>query len=104
MSLDLGTVAVLVVVSALAGLLIGILPAWRRIASSGHRLPIRLFLRGKGESLVGPSALLAEIRCEVCGERAACLERLKAGIASRASAQTSASTQPPPTVPAVCPL
>ncbi len=81
MNLDFGTVAVLVLAAALAGLLVGILPAWRGIVGSGYRLPIRLFLRGKGESLVGQSALLAEMRCQVCGERAACLERLKAGIA-----------------------
>jgi hypothetical protein len=80
-SFDFGTVVVLMLAAALAGLLIGVLPVWRRMMSGGQRPPLWLFPRGRHDSLEGRAALLARMRCEVCGERAACLERLKAGIA-----------------------
>ena len=45
MSFDFGTIAVLMLAAALAGLLIGILPVWRRLMGAGHRrLPVWLFL------------------------------------------------------------
>ena len=79
MSFDAGTVAILMLGAALAGLLVGVLPFWRRIMSGGHRLPVWQFLRRGDVSLEGRTALLAELRCELCDERAACLERLKTG-------------------------
>lgn len=81
MSLDFGTVAFLMLAAVLAGLLIGVLPAWRQMMGGGRRLPVWLFLRRQDASLDGRAALDAEIRCAVCGERAGCLERLKAGSA-----------------------
>jgi len=79
MSFDFGTVVVLMVAAALAGLLVGVLPVWRRLMSGDHRLPVWQFLRRGDVSPEGRTALLAELRCELCDERAACLERLKTG-------------------------
>lgn len=81
MSFDFGTVAFLMLAAALAGLLVGALPIWRQMMSGGHGLPVWLFLRRQNASLDSRAALDAEIRCAVCGERAGCLERLKAGSA-----------------------
>ena len=81
MNFDAGTVAVLVVAAALAGVLVGILPVWRRSIGGGHRLPVWLFRRGTDTPLEPRAALLAEMRCDLCGEQDACLERLKAGAA-----------------------
>ena len=82
MSFDFGTVAFLILAAALAGLLIGALPVWRQMMSDGRRLPVWLFLRHQAASLDSRAALDAEIRCVVCGERAGCLERLRAGAAT----------------------
>jgi len=79
MNFDTGTVVILVLGAALAGLLVGVLPFWRRIIGGGHLLPVRQFLRRADVSLEGRTALLAELRCELCDERAACMERLKTG-------------------------
>src|SRR6185295_5735410 len=79
MNFDAGTVAILVLGAALAGLLAGVLPFWRRIMGGDHRLPVWQFLRLRHDSLEGRTALLAELRCGLCDERAACLERLKSG-------------------------
>ena len=82
MSVDSGTIAVLVVAAALAGVLVGILPAWRRVMGGGHRrLPVWLFRHGTCAPLEYRAARLAAIRCELCGERDACMERLKAWAA-----------------------
>lgn len=82
MSFDAGTVAVLVVAAALAGALIAVLPDLRRLMRGGHRrLPVWLFRRGTDAPLEPRAALLAEMRCEMCGEQDACWERLKAGTA-----------------------
>jgi hypothetical protein len=80
-SFDLGMVAFLIPAAVLAGLLIGVLPVWRQMMSGGRRLPVWLFLRRQRASLDSRAALDAEIRCAVCGERAACQEHLKAGSA-----------------------
>ena len=81
MIFDFGTVAFLILGAAFVGLLIGALPVWRQMMSDGHRLPVWLFLRRQQASLDSRAALDAEIRCAECGERAACLLRLKAGAA-----------------------
>ena len=74
---DPGTFVVLVLAAALAGLLIGILPDWRRMI--GRRLPVHAFLRRQGEPLDGRAAQQAELRCAMCGAKAQCEQRLAAG-------------------------
>lgn len=76
---DLGTFMVLMLAAALAALLIGILPTWRRMMSGGHRLPVQAFLRRQGARVDGRAALHAEMRCALCGARAECKRRLAAG-------------------------
>jgi hypothetical protein len=70
-------VAWLAIAAVLAGLLVGILPGWRRLMGDGHRLPVWLFRRRTDVPLEARAVLLAEMRCELCGERDACLRRLK---------------------------
>jgi hypothetical protein len=77
---DPGSFMVLVLAAALAGLLIGVLPDWRRMV--GHRLPIDAFLRRQGARVDGRAALHAEIRCAMCGAKAQCEQRLGAGARS----------------------
>lgn len=79
MSFEPGTVVVLALAVALAGLLVGLLPGWRSVVSAGHRLPVWTFLRRQTASLENHPALHAELRCALCGEQAECAERLKAG-------------------------
>jgi hypothetical protein len=80
MNLDSATIAVLLAAVALAGVLIGILPVWRRVMGEGRRLPFWRFRRGTEAPIQGGAALLAEIRCGLCGEQDACMARLKAGV------------------------
>jgi hypothetical protein len=81
MSLDPATIGVLVAAVVLAGVLIGILPVWRRAVGAGRRLPFWRFRRDAVAPVEGRAAFLAEVRCALCGEQAACLERLRTGIA-----------------------
>ena len=81
MTLDLGTIAYLILAAALAGLLISALPVWRQMMSDGRQLPVWLFLRRQNFSLDSRAALDAEIRCMVCAERAGCLKLLQEGSA-----------------------
>jgi hypothetical protein len=81
-SLDAGTVTVLMLASALAGLLVGILPAWRRLMSGGQRLPVWAFLRRRGFGVDGRAAVRAETRCALCGAKAQCEQLLAAGADS----------------------
>jgi len=81
-SVDAGTVAVLMLASVLAGLLIGILPAWRGMKSGGQRLPVWAFLRHKGAVVEGRAAVLAEMRCVLCGTKVQCQRLLAAGADS----------------------
>ena len=82
-SIDAGTVTVLMLASALAGLLVGILPAWRRLMSDGQRLPVWAFLRRRGSAGVEARAVAqAEVRCTLCGAKAQCEQLLAAGADS----------------------
>ena len=75
-----GAFMVLVFAAALAGLLIGILPDWRRMI--GHRLPIQGFLRRQGARLDGRAVVHAEMGCAMCDAKAQCEQRLAAGADS----------------------
>ena len=79
MSFDAGTVVILALAAALAGLLLGLLPGWRRVVGAGHQLPVWSFLRRQAASLGSRAALQAELRCALCGEQAECAKQLKAG-------------------------
>ncbi len=76
-----GTLMALLAAAAIAGLLVGILPDWRKLV--GHRLPIHAFLRRQGAQVDDRDALVrAEMRCAVCEASAQCERRLAAGADS----------------------
>ena len=81
-SVDASTVAVLLLACALAGLLIGILPVWRRAMSGAQRLPVWAFLRRRGAGVEGRAAVQAQMRCALCGTKAQCERQLAAGANS----------------------
>ncbi|HEX6265819.1 MAG TPA: hypothetical protein VFZ81_02860 [Burkholderiales bacterium] len=69
MAIDTSTVIVLMLASALAGALLGVLPEWRRLMSG--ELPIRKHLQRQG----GHPSFEAELRCALCAGRKACARR-----------------------------
>lgn len=79
-SLSPGALMVLVSAAAIAGLLIGILPDWRRMI--GHRLPVQGFLRRQGARVDGRAVLHAEMGCAMCDAQSKCERRLAAGADS----------------------
>ena len=77
-TVNTGTLILLLLAAGLAGALVAVLPAWRRFA--GHGLPVWRFLaRRRGASVEGPAALQAEIRCALCETQARCRHLLAAG-------------------------
>ncbi len=90
-SLDASALFALIFAAVLAGLLLGVLPPWRRLMSGGAELPIWKFLLNQGirradaEEEIGQRALRqAELRCFVCNARRECVRRLAAGAATPA--------------------
>lgn len=69
--IDAATVFALLLASALAGALLGVVPTWRRTLGGGGDLPIRRMLAARGES----PTLEAELRCALCAGRLICLKR-----------------------------
>jgi hypothetical protein len=67
MTFDASTVIVLMLAAALAGVLLGVLPEWRRLMGGG--LPIHRHLR------TGRPSLEAELRCALCAGRERCATR-----------------------------
>jgi hypothetical protein len=57
--------------------LIGILPAWRSLAS--RDLPLWTFLRRRRLTPARDEALLAEFRCALCDSQAECKARISRG-------------------------
>lgn len=82
MIFDFGTVAVLILAAALAGLLLGLLPSWRRMMNGDHTLPMWVFLRRRHAGVDGRAALQAEMRCALCGQKAECERQLATGADS----------------------
>lgn len=71
------TLILLLLAAALAGALIAVLPAWRRLAGQG--LPVRSFFARRGVGVEGAAELQAEIRCALCETQARCRHLLAAG-------------------------
>jgi hypothetical protein len=84
--LDYSTLFVLIIACVLSGLMLGLLPTWRRMMTEGGELPIWHFLprngirRAEAEKRLGPRGILhAELRCTLCGVKSQCLQRLAEG-------------------------
>lgn len=75
MTIDAPTVFVLLLASALAGALLGVAPAWRRLMGGDATLPVRRLLLRRGES----PTLGQEMRCALCPVRRECARRVAAG-------------------------
>jgi hypothetical protein len=71
MTFDAPTVTVLMLAAALGGVLLGVLPEWRRLM--GGTLPVRKHWRSETE---GPP-FEAELRCALCSGREKCAARAK---------------------------
>ena len=71
-TIDTSTFIALLLAAAIAGALLGILPAWRRLMTGGRDLPVWGFLRRRGAGVEGRAALQAEMRCEMCDSKAQC--------------------------------
>ena len=69
MTFDAPTVIVLMLAAALAGVVLGVLPEWRRLM--GGALPIRKHWRSETEAL----PFEAELRCALCSGRERCATR-----------------------------
>lgn len=69
MTFDAPTVVVLMLAAGLAGLLLGVLPEWRRLM--GGTLPIRKHWG----SQTGAPPFEAELRCALCSGRERCATR-----------------------------
>ena len=69
MTFDTSAVIVLMLAAALAGVLLGVLPEWRRLMSGA--LPIRRFWRKGAEA----PPFEAELRCALCAGREKCATR-----------------------------
>ena len=69
MTFDAPTVTVLMLAAALGGVLLGVLPEWRRLM--GGTLPVRKHWRSETE---GPP-FEAELRCALCSGREKCAAR-----------------------------
>lgn len=74
---------VLLLAAALMGLLIALLPAWRRIMAHGNELPVWKFSGSMGATrdaatrCIGHRAVLeAEMRCGACAAQKQCEQRL----------------------------
>ena len=77
--MDSSAFIALLLAAALGGVLIGILPAWRRLMGGGPDLPVWGFLRRRGIGLETVPTLQAELRCEVCDSKAQCKRLLAEG-------------------------
>ena len=78
-SIDASALIALLLAAALGGVLIGILPAWRRLMEGGPDLPLWGFLRRRGIALETFPVLQAELRCELCGSKPQCKRLLAEG-------------------------
>lgn len=80
---DISNAIVLLLAAALAGLLVALLPAWRRIMAHGRELPLWKFTRSMGATRdalarrIGERAVSeAEMRCGACAADEECAQRL----------------------------
>jgi hypothetical protein len=79
--LDGNALFVLLLAAALAGVLGGVVPAWRRVWSD-RDLPVRSFARRRGVALERTDRLGAELRCGMCQSKALCGRLLAMGAKS----------------------
>jgi hypothetical protein len=78
-TLETGTLVLLLLAAALAGALLSVLPVWRRVSDDSRHLPVWRFARRSGRSLEGAAALQAELRCALCDKKEQCRLLLATG-------------------------
>ncbi|HEY3073739.1 MAG TPA: hypothetical protein VGJ74_01070 [Burkholderiales bacterium] len=79
-TLDTNTFIVLLIIAALGGALLGVLPAWLRLTGGAHALPVWGFMRRRELEVERHAAFQAELRCEMCDARPQCRRLLAEGI------------------------
>jgi hypothetical protein len=75
------TLFVLLLAAALAGVLAGVVPAWRRVWSA-RDLPVRSFACRRGVALERVERLGAELHCGMCQSKGLCGRLLATGAKS----------------------